>query len=191
MGGQKGVRRLPANPGLVQRIESLRYADFQLAPQRWQACRGPGLGSSALETACKYWTAMTPSSRKRRGIAKHSVLYKAERDQLMLVADSRPKECHVPSQNCGSRRGSGDHLCQPPVWHHDSLWSTKMFNAIVAAGEAQSIRVVIITGGLPDIFIRHYDVESSLMPQTRFRAEHRAQPQRRVLDRPVSMLSRI
>ena len=123
MGGQKGVRRLPANPGLVQRSREL-------------AIRRLPTSAAAMASVSWPWSRILSSSdrrqildcndtelRKRRGIAKHSVLYKAERDQLMLCpADSRPKECHVPSRNCGSRRGSGDHLCQPPVWHHDSLW---------------------------------------------------------------------
>ncbi len=37
--------------------------------------------------------------------------------------------------------------------------STEMFSAIAAAGEDPSVRVIVITGGLPGIFIRHYDVE--------------------------------
>jgi enoyl-CoA hydratase/carnithine racemase len=36
--------------------------------------------------------------------------------------------------------------------------ATEMYHAIVAAAEATSVRVVIITGGVPGIFIRHYDV---------------------------------
>jgi enoyl-CoA hydratase len=36
--------------------------------------------------------------------------------------------------------------------------ATEMFNAIVGAAEDRSVRVLIITGGVPDIFIRHYDV---------------------------------
>src|SRR5690349_10940064 len=46
----------------------------------------------------------------------------------------------------------------PPFGTMTAAGSTEMFNAIAAAGEDQSVRVVIITGGLPDIFIRHYDV---------------------------------
>ncbi|MCP1833972.1 enoyl-CoA hydratase [Bradyrhizobium sp. USDA 4532] len=34
----------------------------------------------------------------------------------------------------------------------------EMFDAVAAAGMALSIRVIVITGGLPGIFIRHYDV---------------------------------
>jgi enoyl-CoA hydratase/carnithine racemase len=36
--------------------------------------------------------------------------------------------------------------------------STELFAAIVAAGEEPTVRVIVITGGVPDIFIRHYDV---------------------------------
>jgi enoyl-CoA hydratase/carnithine racemase len=36
--------------------------------------------------------------------------------------------------------------------------SIEMFSAIVAAGEEPSVRVIVITGGVPGIFIRHYDV---------------------------------
>jgi len=46
----------------------------------------------------------------------------------------------------------------PPFGTMTATGSTEMFNAIVAAGENQAVRVVIITGGLPGIFIRHYDV---------------------------------
>ena len=46
----------------------------------------------------------------------------------------------------------------PPFGTMTATGSTEMFNAIVAAGEDESVRVVVITGGLPGIFIRHYDV---------------------------------
>jgi enoyl-CoA hydratase len=46
----------------------------------------------------------------------------------------------------------------PPFGTMTAAGSTEMFNAIVAAGEDPSVRVVVITGGLPGIFIRHYDV---------------------------------
>jgi enoyl-CoA hydratase/carnithine racemase len=36
--------------------------------------------------------------------------------------------------------------------------SSEMLSAIVAAGEDGSVRVIVITGGVPGIFIRHYDV---------------------------------
>ena len=36
--------------------------------------------------------------------------------------------------------------------------SAEMFDAIVAAGEDPSVRVIVITGGIQGIFIRHYDV---------------------------------
>jgi enoyl-CoA hydratase len=37
--------------------------------------------------------------------------------------------------------------------------AAEMFEAVLAAGEAMSVRVIVITGGLPGIFIRHYDVQ--------------------------------
>jgi enoyl-CoA hydratase/carnithine racemase len=46
----------------------------------------------------------------------------------------------------------------PPFGTMTAAGSTEMFNAIVAAGEDQSVRLVVITGGLPGIFVRHYDV---------------------------------
>jgi enoyl-CoA hydratase len=36
--------------------------------------------------------------------------------------------------------------------------ATEMYNVIAAAAEDRSVRVLIITGGVPGIFIRHYDV---------------------------------
>jgi enoyl-CoA hydratase/carnithine racemase len=36
--------------------------------------------------------------------------------------------------------------------------SAELFSAVAAAGEEPSVRIIIITGGVPDIFIRHYDV---------------------------------
>lgn len=36
--------------------------------------------------------------------------------------------------------------------------SVEMFDAVAAAGEDPSVRVIVITGGIPGIFIRHYDV---------------------------------
>ena len=36
--------------------------------------------------------------------------------------------------------------------------SAEMFDAVASAGEDPSVRVIVITGGLPGIFIRHYDV---------------------------------
>jgi enoyl-CoA hydratase/carnithine racemase len=37
--------------------------------------------------------------------------------------------------------------------------AAEMFSAVAAASEAPSVRVIIVTGGVPGIFIRHYDVE--------------------------------
>src|ERR1700689_2411019 len=36
--------------------------------------------------------------------------------------------------------------------------SAELFSSVAAAGEEPLVRVIIITGGVPDIFIRHYDV---------------------------------
>ena len=36
--------------------------------------------------------------------------------------------------------------------------SVEMFDAVAAAGEDPSVQVIVITGGIPGIFIRHYDV---------------------------------
>jgi len=37
--------------------------------------------------------------------------------------------------------------------------AAEMFGAVEAAGEDSSVRVIAITGGVPGIFIRHYDVD--------------------------------
>ena len=37
--------------------------------------------------------------------------------------------------------------------------AAEMFDAVLAAGEALSVRVIVITGGLPGIFIRQYEVQ--------------------------------
>ena len=82
---------------------------------------------------------MTPSSRKRRGIAKHSVLYKAERDQLMLVrriAAQRNAMSLLKTVDRGAVRVIT--YANPPFGTMTASGSTEMFNAIVAAGEAQS-----------------------------------------------------
>ncbi|BBB96570.1 MULTISPECIES: Clp protease/crotonase-like domain-containing protein [Bradyrhizobium] len=36
--------------------------------------------------------------------------------------------------------------------------TAEMFHAVAAAGENTSVRAVVITGSVPGIFIRHYDV---------------------------------
>ena len=36
--------------------------------------------------------------------------------------------------------------------------AAEMYHAVVAAAEQKSVRVMVITGGVPGIFIRHYDV---------------------------------
>jgi enoyl-CoA hydratase len=40
-----------------------------------------------------------------------------------------------------------------------AVGAAEMFGAVKAAGEDSSVRVLVITGGVPDIFIRHYDVD--------------------------------
>ncbi len=66
--------------------------------------------------------------------------------------------------------------------------STEMFSAIAGAGEDLSVRVIVITGGVPGIFIRHY--ESSLMPRTPFKAHHDGRRHHQVLNHEVSTRSR-
>ena len=46
----------------------------------------------------------------------------------------------------------------PPLGTMTGVGSTEMFTAVAAAGEIEAVRVVVITGGVPGIFIRHYDV---------------------------------
>ena len=45
-----------------------------------------------------------------------------------------------------------------PLGTMTAAGSAEMFAVIVAAGEDPSVRVIVITGGIPGIFIRHYDV---------------------------------
>ena len=76
----------------------------------------------------------------------------------------------------------------PPFGTMTAAGSTEMFNAIVAAGEDRSVRVVIITGGLPGIFIRHYDVGELSEGADAVQTERRRPRSRRALDRQVSTL---
>src|SRR3954447_8529178 len=46
----------------------------------------------------------------------------------------------------------------PPLGTMTAAGSTEMFTAVAAAGEIEAVRVIVITGGVPGIFIRHYDV---------------------------------
>jgi enoyl-CoA hydratase len=46
----------------------------------------------------------------------------------------------------------------PPFVTMTAAGAAEMFHAVMAAGEAQSVRVIVVTGGVPGIFIRHYDV---------------------------------
>ena len=76
----------------------------------------------------------------------------------------------------------------PPFGTMTAAGSTEMFNAIVAAGEDPSVRVVVITGGLPGIFIRHYDVGELSDSADAIQSGAPPPPHRRVLDRQVSTL---
>jgi enoyl-CoA hydratase/carnithine racemase len=52
----------------------------------------------------------------------------------------------------------------PPFGTMTAAGSTEMFDAVTAAVGAAGVRAIVITGGLPGIFIRHYDVgELSVM----------------------------
>jgi enoyl-CoA hydratase len=46
----------------------------------------------------------------------------------------------------------------PPFGTMTGAGSTEMFSAMVSAGEDEAVRVIVIIGGVPGIFIRHYDV---------------------------------
>ena len=46
----------------------------------------------------------------------------------------------------------------PPLGTMTGVGSAEMFTAVAAAGEIEAVRVIVITGGVPGIFIRHYDV---------------------------------
>jgi enoyl-CoA hydratase/carnithine racemase len=46
----------------------------------------------------------------------------------------------------------------PPFGTMTAAGSNEMLEAMTAAAEDASVRVIVITGGLPGIFIRHYDV---------------------------------
>ena len=52
----------------------------------------------------------------------------------------------------------------PPFGTMTAAGSTEMFEAVTAAAGDAGVRAIVITGGLPGIFIRHYDVgELSVM----------------------------
>ena len=46
----------------------------------------------------------------------------------------------------------------PPFGTMTGAGSSEMFDAMTAAARDQAVRVIIITGGMPGVFIRHYDV---------------------------------
>src|SRR5262249_51013283 len=79
----------------------------------------------------------------------------------------------------------------PPFGTMTATGSTEMFNATSPAGEAQSVRVAVIT-----VVCRAYSsaittLESSRTRRTRFTAEPRVTLHRRVPDRQVSTRLRI
>jgi hypothetical protein len=51
--------------------------------------------------------------------------------------------------------------------------SAELFGAVVAAGEEASVRVIVITGGVPGIFIRPTTLESFSMPLIALRHSRR------------------
>jgi enoyl-CoA hydratase/carnithine racemase len=46
----------------------------------------------------------------------------------------------------------------PPFGTMTAAGSEEMFHAISAASADPAVRAIVLTGGLPDIFVRHYDV---------------------------------
>ena len=52
----------------------------------------------------------------------------------------------------------------PPLGTMTAVGSVEMRDAVKAASEDAAVRCIVLTGGLPDIFVRHYDVgELSVM----------------------------
>ncbi len=46
----------------------------------------------------------------------------------------------------------------PPLGTMTAAGAEEMFQAVSRAAEDETVRTIILTGGLPDIFVRHYDV---------------------------------
>ena len=46
----------------------------------------------------------------------------------------------------------------PPFGTMTGAGSSEMFDAMTAAAHDGAVRVIVITGGMPGVFIRHYDV---------------------------------
>ena len=46
----------------------------------------------------------------------------------------------------------------PPLGTMTAAGSNEMLEVVSAAAEDAAVRVIVITGGLPGVFIRHYDV---------------------------------
>ncbi|MBR0695614.1 enoyl-CoA hydratase/isomerase family protein [Bradyrhizobium lablabi] len=62
----------------------------------------------------------------------------------------------VSTEDCGAVRVIT--YANAPFGTMTAAGSAEMFGAVMAAGEDPSVRVIVITGGIPGIFIRHYDV---------------------------------
>ncbi|HEX7759959.1 MAG TPA: enoyl-CoA hydratase-related protein, partial [Caulobacteraceae bacterium] len=46
----------------------------------------------------------------------------------------------------------------PPLGTMTAPGSAEMLAAVLAASEDPAVRAIVLTGGLPGIFIRHYDI---------------------------------
>src|SRR5260370_37216150 len=46
----------------------------------------------------------------------------------------------------------------PPIGTMTGAGSSEMFDAMTAAARDGAVRVIVITGGMPGVFIRHYHV---------------------------------
>jgi enoyl-CoA hydratase/carnithine racemase len=72
------------------------------------------------------------------------------------------------------------------------IGSAELFSAVVAAGEEPSVRVIVITGGVPRHF--HSSVTTTLvsflMPQKQYIAPRRTRQLRLALDHQASVPSR-
>jgi enoyl-CoA hydratase/carnithine racemase len=80
----------------------------------------------------------------------------------------------------------------PPIGTMTGAGSSEMFDAMTAGARDGAVRVIVITGGMPGVFIRHYDVgELSLMAewptQRRTRLCRRPRRQSRVHGHRVSL----
>ncbi len=73
----------------------------------------------------------------------------------------------------------------PPFGTMTAAGSTEMYEAVSTAIGDAAVRVIVITGGLPGIFIRHYDVgELSVMSDNLAGASGPAPPPQPAARRP-------